>query len=93
MFRAEHLDRRYRNGNKYATLYINGEKLDSAYNPVDWYSDDLTTGTAYIGILGADGSPAEAWISRVAYGTNPLHRSYARTLSYEMKKLCRGAQS
>jgi hypothetical protein len=81
------------NGNKYATLYINGEKLDSAYNPVDWYPDDLATGTAYIGISGADGSPAEAWISRVAYGTNPLHRSYARTLSYEMKKLCRGAQS
>jgi hypothetical protein len=80
------------NGNKYATLYINGEKLDSVYNPVDWYPDDLTTGTAYIGILGADSTPAEAWISRVAYGTNPLHRSYARTLSYEMKKLCRGAQ-
>lgn len=80
------------NGNMNATLYINGEKLDSVFNPSDWYPDDLTTGTAYIGIFGADGTPAESWISRVAYGTTQIHRSYARTLSNEMRKLCRGSQ-
>ncbi len=79
-------------GNKYVALYVNGEKLDSVYNPADWYPDNLVTGTAYIGSTAANGSPAEAWISRVAYGTSHMHRSYARTLSHEMQKLCRGAQ-
>jgi hypothetical protein len=80
-------------GSKYATLYINGEKLDSVVDPINWFPDDLTNGTVYIGTDGVDGTPAEAWISRVAYGTNKIHRSYARSLSKAMEKLCRGTQS
>jgi hypothetical protein len=80
------------NGNTYATLYINGQKLDSVANPADWFPDDLAAGTAYIGVSASDGAPAEAWISRVAYGTGHMHRSHARSLSKEMQKLCRGAE-
>lgn len=80
------------NGNTYATLYINGVKMESVANPADWYPDDLAAGTIYVGTTTDDGTPAEAWISRVVYGTGHLHRSSARMLSKQMQKLCRGAQ-
>lgn len=78
------------NGHNYATLFVNGQKLDSVADPADWFPTNLALGTMYIGTSGADGTPAESWIPRVAYGTNHMHRSYARTLSYKMAQLARG---
>ena len=78
------------NGHNYATLFVNGQKLDSVADPAAWFPSNLAAGTMYIGISGADGTPAEAWIPRVAYGTNHMHRSYARALSYKMAQLARG---
>lgn len=78
------------NGHNYATLFVNGNKLDSVADPGDWYPTDLAAGTFYIGTSGANGTPAESWISRVAYGTSHMHRSYARVLSYRMAQLARG---
>jgi hypothetical protein len=74
------------NGNKYATLYINGQKCDSVANPVaGWPADNLAPGTLYLGISGANGTPAEMSIPRVAYGNTFMHRSYASTLSIQMR--------
>ena len=78
------------NGHNYATLFVNGQKLDSVADPADWFPANLAAGTLYIGSGGGDGMMANAWIPRVAYGTNHMHRSYARVLSYKMAQLARG---
>jgi hypothetical protein len=73
-------------GNKYATLWINGIKCDSVANPATgWFADNLAPGTLYLGVSGADGTPAEASIPRIAYGNTHMHRAYARTLSIQMR--------
>jgi hypothetical protein len=77
------------NNHKYASLFINGTKVDSIADPVSepisWYSDNNAPGTLYIGSSGADGTPAEAMIPRVAYSNTHMHRSYARKLSIQMR--------
>jgi hypothetical protein len=74
-----------------ATLWVNGERLDGAFNPATWYPQTPTPGTLIIGNSATDGSPAECMISRVAYGTNRINRATARALSARMRDLARGA--
>ena len=79
------------NTSKYATLWVNGERMDSVTDPATWYPQTPTAGTLIIGNSATDGSPAECMISRVAYGTNRINRSTARALSARMRDLARGA--
>lgn len=79
------------NGSTFAALYVNGEKTDSVQDPATWYPQTGPAGTMYVGISADDGSVAESFISRVAYGMDRMHRSTARALSLHMKKLARGA--
>lgn len=78
------------NGSLYAILYVNGVKVDSAVDPIDWFPATLAPGTLYVGTSGAAGTSAEAWISRVAYGRNRIGRTQARILSRHLQKLARG---
>jgi hypothetical protein len=78
------------NKNTQATLWVNGERLDSSFNPATWYPQTPTPGTLIIGNSATDGTPGECMISRVAYGTNRLNRSTARALSARMRDLARG---
>jgi hypothetical protein len=76
---------------KYATLWVNGERLDGVSAPATWYPVAPTPSTMYVGISAVGGSPAECMISRVAYGTNRLNRATARALSARMRDLARGS--
>lgn len=78
------------NGSTFASMYINGVLMDSVQDPVTWYPTTVAPGTLYVGISEANGTIAESFISRVAYGTNRLHRSVARVLSSHMGRLARG---
>ena len=79
------------NKSKYASLWVNGTLLDSIANPATWFPAYGPPGTMYIGISEVDGTLAESFISRVAYGTNRLHRTNARALSAHMRNMARGA--
>lgn len=78
------------NGSTFASMYVNGVLMDSVQDPVTWYPITVATGTLYVGISASDGVIAESLISRVAYGTNRMHRSTARVLSSHMSRLARG---
>ena len=77
-------------GSEYAAMYINGKLMDSVVNPINWYPVTVAPGTLYVGISESNGVVAESFISRVAYGTNRLHRSTARVLSSHMGRIARG---
>ena len=79
----------YSNGSEYASLYVNGNKLDSTFSTSDWFPDNLSPSQIYIGVNGNNSSAADCWISRVALGRQPLHRSKAREVSSLMKGFCR----
>jgi hypothetical protein len=79
------------NGSTYAVLYVNGQELDSIEDPATWYPEACSAGIMYIGISDSDGTVADTFISRVAYGSDRMHRSTARVLSLHMKNLARGA--
>jgi hypothetical protein len=76
-------------GTQYANLYVNGQKLDSVSAPADFYPQNLASSTVYIGTDGSSGAAADCWIPRLALGRKPIHRSYARLLSMQMRDYAR----
>jgi hypothetical protein len=79
------------NGNTYATLYVNGIKVDSTFNPVLWYSQGLPPATLWVGAnTGGSSSSADCYISKIVMGRKYLHKRYARTLSAHMRTIARG---
>jgi len=79
------------NGTLYATLYVNGTKLDSVINPVDWYPLALAPATLWIGSnTGGSSSSADCYISKIAMGRKSIERKNARVLSSHMKNIARG---
>ena len=79
------------NGINFASLYVNGKKLDSVVGASDWFPQDLGASIPYIGSEGdSDPSPAaDCWIPRLALGKSPMHRSQARVLSLKMRDFAR----
>jgi len=80
-------------GTEYASLYVNGEKVDSVYGTTDWFPEVSAPATFYIGKDGASGAAADAWVSRIMLGRKPMHRSEARMLSSKMLTLTRGGKA
>jgi hypothetical protein len=77
------------NGSNYASLYINGKKIDSVVDAINWFPQNLAASTIYIGSDGLDGAAADCWIPRLAIGRRPMHRSTARVLSLKMRDFAR----
>ena len=82
------------NGSKYASLYVNGRKLDSVANPsAGWFPRGVTPAQLRIGTdstTGEGSTAADCYISKVAMGNNILQRKDARVLSAHMKTIARG---
>lgn len=78
------------NESTFAALYVNGVQMDSIQDPLTWYPQIGPVGKIIIGNSAEDGTSAETFISRVAFGNNRLHRSTARMLSNHMYRLARG---
>ena len=79
------------NGTNYASLYINGKKIDSVTGAADWFIEDLGSSFIYIGSEGdaESSAAADCWIPRLAVGKQPMHRSQARVLSLKMRDFAR----
>jgi hypothetical protein len=82
------------NGSRYASLYVNGRKLDSVANPATgWFPQGIAPAQLCIGTDSTTGegvTAADCYISKVAMGKNVLQRKDARVLSSYMKKIARG---
>ena len=82
----------YSNGTNYAELYVNGVKEDSVSGAADWFPQNSAASDIYIGSDGLTGAAADCWISKIAIGVDPMNRSVAKDLSFELMSQVRGGR-